>query len=99
MTSAPGFWPSPITAEQAVTSGRSLEAVAFAGDQLWWSEGRPGEGGRVVVAKAHRPLRFPRFPWLAKRINDHVSIYVPKILGLLVEAVLEMTLASVKASM
>ncbi|MET3803484.1 dipeptidyl aminopeptidase/acylaminoacyl peptidase [Nakamurella sp. UYEF19] len=45
----PGSWPSPISADQAVTAGRSLEAVAFAGDRLWWSEGRPSERGRVAV--------------------------------------------------
>jgi dipeptidyl aminopeptidase/acylaminoacyl peptidase len=45
----PGSWPSPISAVQAVSAGRSLEAVAFAGDQIWWSEGRAAEGGRVTV--------------------------------------------------
>lgn len=49
MNTPPGSWPSPISADQAVTAGRSLEAVAFAGRQLWWSEGRPSEGGRVCV--------------------------------------------------
>ncbi len=53
----------------------------------------------MPINRQDRLLRFPRFPWLATRINDHVSMYVPKILGLLVEAVLEMTWASVKASM
>ena len=48
-TPPPGSWPSPISADQAVTSGRALEAVAFAGEQVWWSEGRPAEGGRVCV--------------------------------------------------
>lgn len=49
MTTPPGSWPSPISAEQAVSAGRSLEAVAFAGEQVWWSEGRAAEGGRVTV--------------------------------------------------
>ncbi len=49
-TSAPpGSWPSPISAEQAVSAGRTLEVVAFAGEQLWWSEGRAAEGGRITV--------------------------------------------------
>lgn len=51
-TTTPGSWPSPITAERAVSAGRSLEAVAFAGDQLWWSEGRAAEGGRFTVCTA-----------------------------------------------
>ena len=75
MTSAPGFWPSPITAEQAVTSGRSLEAVAFAGDQLWWSEGRPGEGGRVVVCTRNAAgdvIDLLPAPWNARtRVHEY----------------------------
>lgn len=51
MTSSPspGSWPSPITADRAVAAGRNLEAVAFAGTDLWWSEVRPSEAGRIVV--------------------------------------------------
>lgn len=48
----PGSWPSPLTAARAVAAGRALEAVALAGDQVWWSEGRPAEGGRIVVCRA-----------------------------------------------
>ena len=51
-TPRPGSWPSPISAERAVSAGRSLEAVAFAGPQVWWSEGRAAEGGRVTVCTA-----------------------------------------------
>lgn len=51
MTTAPGSWPSPITLEHATSSGRTLEAVAFAGDEAWWSEGRPLEDGRIVVCR------------------------------------------------
>ncbi len=47
----PGSWPSPVTATRAAAAGRSLEAVAFAGREVWWSEGRPSEGGRVVVVR------------------------------------------------
>lgn len=52
MQTLPGSWPSPITAADAVAAGRGLEAVAIAGDQVWWSEGRPTEGGRIVVCRA-----------------------------------------------
>jgi dipeptidyl aminopeptidase/acylaminoacyl peptidase len=48
-TTTPGSWPSPITADQAVAAGRGLEAVKFAGHQVWWSENRPAEGGRVCI--------------------------------------------------
>ncbi len=55
---------------------------------------KPLRGG-----EAHRPHRSPLFPGPAAFLNDYVSMYVPKIFGLLVEAVLSMTLAIVKASM
>ena len=45
----PGSWPSPISAADAVRGRRALSACAFAGDEVWWSEGRPDEGGRVTV--------------------------------------------------
>lgn len=45
----PGSWPSPISAADAVRGRRSLSACAWAGDQVWWSEGRPDENGRVTV--------------------------------------------------
>lgn len=48
----PGSWPSPISADQAVAAGRNLEAAAFAGRQLWWSEGRPAQDGRICVCTA-----------------------------------------------
>jgi dipeptidyl aminopeptidase/acylaminoacyl peptidase len=51
MTTTPGAWPSPITAELAVAAGRGLDAVAFAGDEIWWSELRPTENGRTVVCR------------------------------------------------
>ncbi|SDP42362.1 Dipeptidyl aminopeptidase/acylaminoacyl peptidase [Nakamurella panacisegetis] len=73
--SRPGFWPSPITADQAVASGRSLEAVAFAGDQLWWSEGRPDDGGRVVVCTrggAGEVVDLLPGPWNARtRVHEY----------------------------
>ncbi len=47
----PGSWPSPISAADAVATGRTLDAVGFAGDELWWSESRPSEGGRVCVCR------------------------------------------------
>ena len=51
MSELPGSWPSPITVEQAVAAGRSPDAVAFAGNEVWWSEGRPTEGGRTVICR------------------------------------------------
>ncbi len=44
-----GAWPSPLSVEVAVASDRRLREPRFDGDRLYWLEGRPTEGGRMVV--------------------------------------------------
>jgi dipeptidyl aminopeptidase/acylaminoacyl peptidase len=47
-----GSWSSPIEAATVAQAGRRLGAVAIAADgAVWWAEGRPGEGGRVVLMR------------------------------------------------
>jgi dipeptidyl aminopeptidase/acylaminoacyl peptidase len=46
-----GSWPTPITSELIVRSARLPNAVQVDGDQVWWSEGRPEEGGRTAVLR------------------------------------------------
>jgi len=47
-----GSWRSPIGPEVVVAGGRRLSAPAIAGDgAIWWAEGRPSEGGRVVLMR------------------------------------------------
>ncbi|MEO6998122.1 MAG: S9 family peptidase [Terracoccus sp.] len=51
-TRAPlGTWTSPITADVLTTSGLNLSEVVADGDDLYWLEGRPTEGGRVVLVR------------------------------------------------
>lgn len=74
-TVRPGSWPSPVSADRAVTAGRMLEAVAFAGEQVWWSEARPGEGGRVCVCTVDdhgRVVDLLPAPWNARtRVHEY----------------------------
>ena len=50
MTTLPyGAWPSPLTAEQVAAGGRMLGFPRLVGAQVWWTEGRPAEGGRVAI--------------------------------------------------
>ena len=49
-----GSWPTPITSELVVRAARAPGAVAFDGDDVWWSESRPDEGGRVAVLRRSR---------------------------------------------
>ena len=47
-----GSWRSPIDAAAVASSGRRLAAAAIAPDgAVWWAEGRPDEGGRVVLMR------------------------------------------------
>ncbi|MET1033972.1 MAG: prolyl oligopeptidase family serine peptidase [Arthrobacter sp.] len=49
LRAAYGSWPSPITARQLAVGTVPLGSPGFAGDELWWLEGRPAEGGRMTV--------------------------------------------------
>jgi dipeptidyl aminopeptidase/acylaminoacyl peptidase len=47
-----GSWRSPIGPAVVAAGGRRLAAPALAGDgAVWWAEGRPAEGGRVVLMR------------------------------------------------
>ena len=46
-----GTWPSPITAEMIVGTTISLATVLVDGTDIYWLEGRPSEGGRVVLVR------------------------------------------------
>ncbi len=46
-----GSWASPITATLVASGGVRLGQVAWSGNDLFWLEGRPDEGGRSVVVR------------------------------------------------
>jgi dipeptidyl aminopeptidase/acylaminoacyl peptidase len=46
-----GTWPSPVTAAVVAAQGLRLGSVAIDGDDVYWLEGRPGEGGRSVLVR------------------------------------------------
>ena len=50
--SAPyGTWNSPITAQTVAAQGLRLGFVALDGDDIYWLEGRPHEGGRNALVR------------------------------------------------
>lgn len=54
MTSTPlpyGSWPSPISAADLSASGHPVEGGRFVGDEVWWAEMRPTEGGRTTICR------------------------------------------------
>ncbi len=44
-----GSWPSPISAEHVAVGTTPVGGGEFAGDELWWLEGLPAEGGRLTI--------------------------------------------------
>nr|WP_307623247.1 prolyl oligopeptidase family serine peptidase [Streptomyces sp. V3I7] len=46
-----GSWPSPIDAALAAAHDGHPEWVGFVGDETWWTEPRPAEGGRRTLVR------------------------------------------------
>ncbi len=46
-----GAWKSPITSERIVAQTVGLGEIVLEGDQVYWAEMRPSEGGRTVIVR------------------------------------------------
>lgn len=61
-----GGWKSPITVSDVARHDGRPNWVGFVGDEVWWTEPRPSEGGRVSLVRRRaagpRELVLPR-PW------------------------------------
>ena len=44
-----GSWPSPISADSLVEGVSTVTDMFIDGEDLWWSESRPDEGGRTAI--------------------------------------------------
>jgi dipeptidyl aminopeptidase/acylaminoacyl peptidase len=70
-----GAWPSPIQAADLASGTLSLSFPAMVGDEVWWTEGRPDEGGRVTVLRAApgaEPTELLPAPWNARtRVHEY----------------------------
>lgn len=71
-----GSWPSPIGAADVARGGLRLGFLAVVrtadgADDVWWTEGRPSEGGRQVVVSGSRGDLLP-MPWNARtRVHEY----------------------------
>jgi dipeptidyl aminopeptidase/acylaminoacyl peptidase len=73
-----GSWPSPISAADVAKGGIRLAFPALVAGpnpadppDVWWTEGRPAEGGRQVVVSAARGDLLPA-PWNARtRVHEY----------------------------
>ena len=71
-----GTWNSPISAADVARGTVSVSFPAIAGDEVWWQESRPAEGGRVTIMASAGPAREPRellpAPWYARtRVHEY----------------------------
>ncbi|GII55076.1 acyl-peptide hydrolase [Planotetraspora thailandica] len=68
-------WPSPISTTDVARSGLALGFPTVQGEEVWWEESRPAEGGRRTVVHraadgARRDLLPP--PWDARtRVHEY----------------------------
>src|SRR5687767_10277735 len=51
VTAPYGTWASPLTAQAVAAGALKLGDITVEGDDIYWVEGRPAEGGRSVVVK------------------------------------------------
>ena len=71
-----GSWKSPISAADVATGAVAVAFPATAGDEVWWQESRPAEGGRVTIMAAGAADEEPRellpAPWYARtRVHEY----------------------------
>jgi dipeptidyl aminopeptidase/acylaminoacyl peptidase len=71
-----GSWKSPISAADVARGAVSVAFPAIAGDEVWWQESRPAEGGRVTIMASAGPADEPRellpAPWYARtRVHEY----------------------------
>ncbi|NLU83294.1 prolyl oligopeptidase family serine peptidase [Rhodococcus sp. HNM0569] len=76
VTRAPyGSWPSPITAKDLAAAGHPVEGGRFVGDDVWWAELRPSEGGRMAIRRTGldgAPEDILPPPWNARtRVHEY----------------------------
>ncbi|MEU9344220.1 prolyl oligopeptidase family serine peptidase [Streptomyces sp. NPDC048278] len=62
-TKAYGSWPSPVDAALAAAHDGFAEWVGFVGDEPWWTEPRPAEGGRRTLVSGSTGESVLPAPW------------------------------------
>ncbi|MFJ4046653.1 S9 family peptidase [Microbacterium sp. NPDC089987] len=71
MTAPHGSWPSPFTAQMIAQASPRIDGARFVGDEVWWGESVPAEGGRVTVRSSSGHEILPA-PWNARsRVHEY----------------------------
>ncbi|MEU4542870.1 S9 family peptidase [Nonomuraea dietziae] len=67
------LWPSPISTTDVASSGLRLAWPSVVGDEVWWTEDRPDEGGRTTIV--HRAADGTRTSLLAAPWNARSRVH------------------------
>ncbi|WP_217181401.1 prolyl oligopeptidase family serine peptidase [Streptomyces sp. AC495_CC817] len=71
MSSPFGSWPSPFTAASVAASAPRIDGARFVGDEIWWGESVPADGGRMTVRSSSGGEVLPA-PWSARsRVHEY----------------------------
>ena len=71
MTAPYGSWPSPFDAQMIAQASPRIDGARFVGDEVWWGESVPAEGGRVTVRTSSGDEILPA-PWNARsRVHEY----------------------------
>ncbi|MGW8481527.1 S9 family peptidase [Microbacterium sp. NPDC055903] len=66
-----GSWESPFTASDIAVSAPRIDGGRFVGDDIWWGESVPSDGGRVTVRSSSGDEILPA-PWSARsRVHEY----------------------------
>ena len=66
-----GSWSSPFDPADIVSSAPRIDGARFVGDEIWWGESVPSEGGRVTVRSSSGAELLPE-PWNARsRVHEY----------------------------
>ena len=71
-----GAWKSPISAADVAAGAVGVSYPSIAGDEVWWQERRPSEGGRTAIVAAAsgggEPWELLPAPWNARtRVHEY----------------------------
>jgi len=70
-----GSWVSPITSDAIVADSLKLGQVAIDGEEIYWTEGRPAEGGRSVLMRRRADGAFDEMTPPAFNVRSRVHEY------------------------
>ncbi|GAB3600763.1 S9 family peptidase [Microbacterium tumbae] len=71
MSSPYGSWSSPFHAVDIASSAPRIDGALFVGDEVWWGESVPTQGGRVAVRSSSGAEVLPE-PWSARsRVHEY----------------------------